>query len=148
MQKNPQTPKIILFVGKDIKIQSGRQYLVITDKGGDQHKIADKRQELWGIFNTAVDCEPFLLIYETYNNVQYVADAKPITDDLLKIAIRNLGLKLADAQTEERIRSQSVAYAKDLDCAGRINHPELFTEAQKIYGFIKGKTEPLQENSK
>jgi len=143
MQKNPQTPKIILFASKDIKIQANRQYLVITDKGGEQHKISDKRQELWGIFNTALDSEPFLLIYETYNNVQYVADAKPITDDLLKIAIRGLGLKLADAQTEERIRSQAIAYAKDLDCANRIEHTELFPEAQKIYEFIKGiKTEP------
>lgn len=138
MQKNPQTPKIILFASKDITIQSGKQYLDITDKGGEHHKISEKRQQLWGIFDTATDSEPFLLIYETYNNVQYVADAKPVTDDLLKIAIRNLGLKLADVQTEERIRSQSVAYAKDLDCAGRINHTELFDEAQKIYEFIKG----------
>jgi len=144
MQKNPQTPKIILFASKDIKIQASKQYLVITDKGGEQHKIAGKRQHLWDIFNTAVDCEPFLLIYETYNNVQYVADAKPITDDLLKIAIKNLGLKLADAQVEERIRSQSVAYAKDLDCANRIDHSELFDEAQKIYGFIKGITPKVE----
>lgn len=140
MQKNPQTPKIILFASKDIKIQSGKQYLDILDKGGEHHKIAEKRQPLWGIFATAVDSEPFLLVYETYNNVQYVADAKPIKDDLLKIAIQNQGLKLADAQTEERIRSQSVAYAKDLVCADRINHTELFTEAQKIYEFIKGIT--------
>jgi hypothetical protein len=135
--KNPQTPKIILFSSKDIVVQSGKQYLDITDKANEHHKISAKRQELWGLFTNARDSEPFMLVYETYNNVQYVADAKPITEDLLKIAIQDMGLKLADIQSIERVRSQSIAYAKDLDCANRIDHKDLFTEAQMIYEFIR-----------
>lgn len=137
--KNQQTPRIILYQSHDIIIQNNRQYCVVTDKGGATHKISDKRQPLWGLFINARDAEPFLIIYETYNNVEYVAAAQPITDELLKLAIQDTALKLADRQTEERIRSQSIAYAKDLVCAGRVDTPDsMFDMATKIYNFIKG----------
>ena len=139
MSKNPQTPKIILYKSHEIIIQHNKQYCSITDYGGTVHKISDKRQELWGLFINAHDAEPFLLIYETYNNVDYVADAKPITDDLLKIAVRDIGFKLADRQTEERIKSQAIAYSKDLFCASKLNSkPEMFETAKEIANFIKG----------
>lgn len=136
---NPQTPTIILYHKSEITVQNNRQYLVITDKAGIEHKISEKRQSLWGVFKEARDAEPFILIYETYNNVQYVADAKPITDELLKLAVQDLGLKVSNQQTEERNRSQAIAYAKDLSCANRIDHIDhMFDMATKIYRFIKG----------
>ena len=91
------------------------------------------------MFINAHDAEPFLLIYETYMNAEYVADARPITDDLLKIAVRDIGFKLADRQTEERIKSQAVAYSKDLFCAGKVSDKtEMFETAKEIAAFIKG----------
>lgn len=137
MEKNPQTPKIILFGSKEIKIQASKQYLLITDKGGEEHKISEKRQRLWGIFNDARNAEPFLLIYETYNNIQYVADAKPITDDLLKVALRDMGLRLSDQQTNERNRSTSLSYAKDLVIGDKEGIENLYIRAQENYEFIK-----------
>ena len=139
MQTNPQNPIIICYASKELVVQDkGGQYLVITDKGGQKHKISEKRQALWALFNNARDAEPFMLVYETYNNIQYVADARPITDDLLKLAIQDLGLKLADQQTVEKVRSQSVAYAKDLVCASRCEPDAMFALANKIYDFIRG----------
>lgn len=79
-----------------------------------------------------------MLVYETYQKARYVADAKPITDDLLKLAIQKTALKLHDQQTEERNRSQSIAYAKDLVCADKVKHEAIFDEATAIYQFIKG----------
>ena len=138
MDKNPQKPVIILFAKSEIKVVSGKQFLVITDKAGQPHKISEKRQNLWQMFNNARDAEPFLLIYETYNNTQYVASAKPITDELLKVAITDIGLKLNDAQTEERNRSTSLSYAKDMVIADKIEMDNLYEQAQKNYNFIKG----------
>ena len=145
MIKNPRIPKIILFHSKDMKVRGNKSYLVVTDKGGEEHKISDKRQELWGLFNTARDCEPFLLVYETFKDVSYVVDAKPITDEILKVAVRDMGLKLAEGQTEERNRSTALSYAKDMAVAKLIDISELFTQAQKNYRFIKGIAEPSSE---
>jgi len=138
MQNNPQVPRIILYQSHKIELKSGKQYFVITDKAGTPHSISEKRQELWPVFKNARDAEPFLLLYETYNGVQYIAGAKPITDDLLKQAIQDMGLKMADAQTEERNRSTALSYAKDLAVAKIINLPQLLTQAETNYQFIKG----------
>jgi len=138
MNNNPQTPRIILYQSHQTQVKSGKQYCIITDKAGNQHSISEKRQELWQVFKNARDAEPFLLLYETYNNIQYIAGAKPITDDLLKVAIQDLGLKMADAQTEERNRSTALSYAKDLAVAKIIDLDKLLTQAETNYQFIKG----------
>ncbi len=140
MPNNPQNSVIICYASKELVVQNpGGQYLVITDKGGQKHKISEKRQALWALFNNARDAEPFMLIYETYMNTQYVADAKPITDEVLKRPIQDLALKLADSQTAERIKSQAVAYAKDVRCSGEIKGDDaMFELARKIHDFIKG----------
>lgn len=136
--KNPQIPKIVLYHKHEIVIQQGKQYCIVTDKAGTEHKISEKRQGLWGLFDNARDGEPFLFIYETYNNVQYISDAKPITDDLLKVAVSEMATKLANSLTEERNRSTSLSYSKDLVIGGKIEIGELFSQAQKHYEFIKG----------
>lgn len=138
MKPNPQMPIIILFDKTEIQVSSGKQFLVVLDKGGQEHKISEKRQNLWAVFNNARDSEPFLIVYETYNNIQYVADAKPITDDLLKLAIRDMGFKLHNAQNEERNLSTSLSYAKDMLVGDKILLEDLFTQATKNYQFIKG----------
>ncbi len=135
---NPQTPKVILYSSKEIKVESNKQYLIVTDKVGEQHKISEKRQQLWGLFNEAREAEPFLLLYETYQNIQYIADVKVVADELLKRAVQDMGLKMADAQTEERNRSTSLSYAKDLVASGTIGISLLYEQAQKNYEFIKG----------
>lgn len=139
MKPNPQTPIIILFDKSEIQVSSGKQFLVVFDKGGQEHKISEKRQNLWAVFNNARDSEPFPIVYETYNNIQYVADAKPITDDLLKLAIRDMGFKLHNAQNEERNLSTSLSYAKDMLVGNKIELDDLFSQAKRNYEFIKGK---------
>ena len=139
MQTNPQNPIIICYASKELVVQDkGGQYLVITDKGGQKHKISEKRQALWALFNNARDAEPFMLVYETYNNIQYVADARPITDELLKRAVQDIGLKLADAQSEEKNRSTALSYAKDMVVSGAVKLDDLYTRAKANYDFIKG----------
>ena len=139
MANNPKNPVIILFGSKEMVVQNpGGQYLVITDKGGQKHKISEKRQALWALFNNARDAEPFMLVYETYNNIQYVADARPITDELLKRAVQDIGLKLADAQSEEKNRSTALSYAKDMVVSGAVKLDDLYTRAKANYDFIKG----------
>jgi hypothetical protein len=149
IKENPKEPVIICFADKKTSVENTRQYLAITDKGGMVHKISDKRKELWTIFDNARDAEPFMLIYEVYQNIRYVADAKPITEDLLKVGIRNVVMKLYDAQTEERNRSQAISYAKDLRNAGMVaDNDKMFDMADSIYKFIKGgKPEQLREES-
>ena len=140
MANNPKNPVIILFGSKELVVQNpGGQYLVITDKGGQKHKINEKHQALWQVFANARDAEPFMVVYEMYNGIQYIADVKPITDDLLKLAIQDMGLKLENSQNGERIRSQAVAYAKDAFCAGKCETKEaMFTLATGIVNFIRG----------
>jgi len=67
-----------------------------------------------------------------------VADAKAITDDILKLAIRDMGFKLYNAQNEERNLSTSLSYAKDMLVGGKIEFKDLFAQARKNYEFIKG----------
>ena len=139
MQTNPQNPIIICYASKELVVQDkGGQYLVITDKGGQKHKINEKHQALWALFNNARDAEPFMLVYETYNNIQYVADARPITDELLKRAVQDIGLKLADAQSEEKNRSTALSYSKDMVVSGAVKLDDLYTRAKANYDFIKG----------
>ena len=138
MKPNPQTPIIILYDKSEIQVSSGKQFLVVFDKGGQEHKISEKRQHLWAVFNNALNSEPFVIVYETYNNIQYVADAKAITEDLLKLAVRDMGFKLHNAQNEERNLSTSLSYAKDMLVGDKIFLKDLFTQARKNYEFIKG----------
>jgi hypothetical protein len=137
MPNNPQNPIIICYASKEMSVDHDKQYLVITDKGGQKHKISEKRQALWALFNNARDAEPFMLVYETYNNIQYVADARPITDELLSIAVQSMGLKLADVQTEEKNRSTALSYAKDMVVSGAVKLEDLYSRARANYDFIK-----------
>ena len=41
MKPNPQTPIIILFDKTEIQVSSGKQFLVVFDKGGQEHKISE-----------------------------------------------------------------------------------------------------------
>jgi len=143
---NPQKPKIILFDHKEITVQSGKQYLVVTDHAGEQHKISEKRQALWAQFENATKHEGFVIIYETYNNIEFVADAYSVAskleDNLLRRAITEVVLSLGDQQTEERNRSTALSYSKDLVCAGKIELTELYKTAYDNFVFIKGNWKP------
>lgn len=138
MSNNPQKPQIILYSRHEIKVENGKTYCFITDMANIEHKISNKRQLLWDLFTTAKPAEPFMLIYETYNNIDYVADAKSLVNDLLKLAIQDLGMKMADVATEDRNRSIALSYATNL-CVGQIipSH-EIYDWATKNYRFIKG----------
>jgi len=104
---------------------------------GNTFRIAEKRSQLWDVFRNAQKAEPILVTFETYMKVEYISDAKSIVDDILKQAVSNLGLKIVDKQNEERNRSTSLSYSKDMLCAGKIEKEKLFEQAQDNYNFIK-----------
>lgn len=147
MSNNPQTPRIILFDRKEQVVSYGKQYLVITDHSGQETKISEKRQSLWGLFDKAFKNEAFIVIYETYNSIEYVADVQRISDALLQRGIQEIALKLGDQQTEERNRSTSLSYAKDMLVADKINKDELFNQAHDNYIFIKTGKVNLKEEA-
>jgi len=94
----------------------------------------------FGIHSRTPTYEPILTTFETYKGTQYITGAEPIKDKILKRAAYNLAIKVFDIQVEERNRSQSLAYAKDLVCAGKVPPTKLFKQAQKHYEFIKAGT--------
>lgn len=133
---NPQTGKIILVDRTEVEADGRGSYLKIYAMGGDTYSIREKRSQLWDLFRKAHQWQPVLAIFETYNNVEYIADARDITDEILKAAIVHLGQRIVDKVADERNRSQSVAYAKDLCVAGKVDIENLFDKAKEIYNFI------------
>lgn len=135
---NPQKQDIILVDKTEVDTDRYGSYLKIYDMVGNTFRLAEKRSNLWDIFRNARKAEPILTTFETYKNKEYIADARSITDEILKQAVQNQGMKLVDAQNEERTRSQAISYSKDLCCAGKIEIDSLFDKAREIYIFIKG----------
>jgi hypothetical protein len=136
-QRKPQEGNIILIDHADVTADGHGSYLKVYAVGGETYRIAEKRNNLWAIFQNARKYEPALLILETYKNIQYVADAKAITDDILKQGIQKLGEKVADQANEERSRSTALSYSKDLCCADKIGLTDLYQVAENNYQFIK-----------
>lgn len=122
-------------------------YLKVTDLAGNTHRIAEKRHALWPIYQNAHRGEPVLTIYETYMNTDYIADAKPITDELLKRAVVSLGEKLVGKQGDERNRSTALSYSKDMVVANKIDPGKLYERASMNYRFIKGETTEVNDES-
>lgn len=145
MTNNPQTPKIIIHDHCEIDADGRGTFLKEHAIGGETYRIPEKRAPLWAIFQSARYGEPILAAFEEYKNIEYMVKAEQIADQILKSAVQNLGMKLADIQTEERNRSQSIAYAKDLVCASKLEQDSMYDEADKIYLFIKG-VKPQKEN--
>lgn len=135
---NPKTPQIILIDKVEVTADGRGSFLKVTDLAGNTHRIAEKRHTLWPIYQNAHRGEPVLTIYETYNHIDYIADAKPITDELLKRAVVSLGEKVVDKQNDERNRSTSLSYSKDMVVANKIDQGALYEWAEKNYRFIKG----------
>lgn len=133
---NPQTGKIILVDRVEVSADGRGSFLKIYDMGGQTYRIAEKRHNLWPVFQSARQWQPVLTIFETYQNTEYIADARDITDDLLKGAITTLGQRVVDKQSNERNRSTALSYAKDMLVAGNIKLEDLFERADKNYQFI------------
>lgn len=93
MKPNPQKGKIILVDHTEVDAGGRGSYLKIFDTNGTIYRIAEKRSNLWEIFKNARKYEPVLAIFETYNNVEYIADARPITDDLMKLRVLTSKMK-------------------------------------------------------
>lgn len=135
---NPQRHDIILVDKTEVGADGRGSFLKVYDMAGNNFRIAEKRSALWDVFKNAQKAELVLVTFETYMKTEYISDAKAIVDDILKLAVSNLGLKVVDKQNEERNRSTSLSYAKDMLCAGKIEKDNLFEQAQDNYQFIKG----------
>jgi len=138
MKQNPQTSKIILVDRWEMDAGDRGTFLKVYALGGETYRIPEKRAKLWEVFKSARHAEPILTIFETYLKNEYIVDARPITDEILKRAVTHLGEKIADAQTEEKNRSTALSYSKDLVIGKAIDLAELYTYAEKNYKFIKG----------
>ena len=147
MKANQKYSKIILADRTEVDADNRGSFLKIYALGGETYKISERRSNLWDYFRNARRGEPIVTIFETYNNVEYISDARPITDEILRQAVTNLGAKIADAQTEERNRSTSLSYAKDLAVGKVIDLKDLYRIAEKNYLFIKGQQVSLEEGN-
>ena len=136
MAKNPQRHDIILVDRTEVSADGRGSFLKVYDMAGNTFRIAEKRSSFWDVFRNAQKAEPVLVTFETYNNVEYISGAQSIVGDILKLAITNQGMKLVDIQSDERNRSTSLSYAKDMLCAG-VLEGDLFNQAKKNYEFIK-----------
>lgn len=134
---NPQRHDIILVDRTKVDADGRGSFLKVFDMAGNTYRIAEKRSALWDVFRNAQKAEPVLVTFETYMNIEYIANAQSIVDDILKQAVSNLGLKVVDKQNEERNRSTSLSYSKDMLCAGKIEIGDLLEQAQINYDFIK-----------
>ena len=134
---NPQRLKVILFKKKETTVTAGKEYLVITDHEGITHKISEKRRKLWELFDNAQINDVFVLAYESYNNIDYIADVQTIKDAMANRVVQEMALKLGDQQNEERNRSTALSYAKDMLCANIISLDFLYSTAYENYYFIK-----------
>lgn len=138
MKQNPQTQKIILVDRCEMDADGHGAFLKVFALGGETYRIPEKRSALWETFKSALYAEPLVATFETYMNIEYIVDAKPIADEITKLAVKNLASRIADAQTEDRNRSTGLSYAKDMVCATVITLDNLFEYAQENYEFIKG----------
>lgn len=141
-----QNPVIVLYDHHEKKIEHGKEYLHVFNYDGTVHKISEVRRALWDLFDDAVKNKPYIFVYQEVSKegrkIPYVADVKLLADELTARAVKDLGIKLADQATEERNRSQSYSYTKDLICAGKLDISEEFTHSVLVWQFIKtGKTE-------
>jgi len=135
---NPHRHDIILVDRTEVDSDGRGSFLKVYDMAGNTYRIAEKRSSLWDVFRNANKAEPILVTFETYMKTEYISDAKSIVDDILKQAVSNLGLKVVDKQNEERNRSTSLSYSKDMLCASKIELKDLLDQAQRNYNFIKG----------
>ena len=134
---NPQDYKIILVDHTEVDADGYGSFLKVYCPDGNSYRVPEKRSSLWEVFKNANKYEPILTTFETYKGTQYITGAEPIKDKILKRAAYNLAIKVFDIQVEERNRSQSLAYAKDLVCVGKVPPAKLFKQSQKHYEFIK-----------
>lgn len=145
---NPKRHDIILIDRTEVGADGRGSFLKVYDMVGNTFRIAEKRSQLWDVFRNAKKAEPVLVTFETYRNIEYISNAQSIVDDILKQAVSNLGLKVVDKQNEERNRSTSLSYAKDMLCADKIETEKLFEQAQDNYQFIKGVPTNTSEEEK
>lgn len=142
----------ILFDRKEQGENQYGKYLAVHSLDKSIHYISDSK--LWSVFDTAERWQPFLLTYDG-KKVIHVQDVK---NEILKTATVKVIKKLIDLDEGTRLRSQAIAYAKDLVCAGKLELTDslglvdMYTEAQDIYEFIKGgeknvETETADEDS-
>lgn len=145
MPLNPQIGKIILVDRTEVDADGRGSFLKVYDMAGLTHRIAEKRHALWPIFQNARKAEPILALYETYNNVEYIAGARQITDEILKSAVQILGERVADSQVQQKNRSTALSYAKDLVVADKESIADLYHRAEYNHRFITG--ESVEENT-
>lgn len=149
--QNKQIPVIVLYASHERGVvEHNTQYLVVHDADGTIHKISEKRQDLWELFNGATTNHAYIFVYEEFTPndsktpIRYVADVRDIVDPINQIAVSNMALKLADRAGDERNRSTALSYAKDLECADKITAAERYQTAWDNFLFIKGEWKPQE----
>jgi len=120
--------------------------------GGDEVKIGSKRAHLHDMFEQG---RAIMLHWETYRNIPYVSDAKPVEGELppsvkpvspplqpgeeplVKEAVK-LGARVVSVDNVKN-RAVAISYSKDLVCASIIKIDQLRAYADKFLEYIENK---------
>jgi len=150
---NEQTHEVILLDRTEMDADGSGAFMTVYNMDGTPYKIGAKRQELWGVFNNAQRYDPIILTFETFtpkgstSPITFLAGAKAVTyDDIIQAALKNTLSKLLTASDDERVRSQSISYAKDLAVASVIKPAKIKEWAKTFFFFIKGVEDEQNKN--
>jgi len=108
--------------------------LVVVTKTGNEYKIGVKRKQLHNVFQPNAE---IVIGFASYMNKEYIAEAtasKQIVST--DTPIQTEKPKIRDDTKE---RSMSIAYAKDLVVAGKIELKEVIIYANKFLEYILNK---------
>lgn len=150
---NKQTLEVILLDRTEMDADGSGAFMTVYNMDGTPYKIGAKRQELWGVFNNAKRLDPIILTFETFipkdstTPITFLAGAQAVTyDDIIQAALKNTLSKLLTTSDDERVRSQSISYAKDLAVGTCISPADITEWAKKFFFFIKGVEDEPDEN--
>ena len=125
---------------------------VVSQNGNPYTKITDQDNATWSLFsNIKVEVNrAYLFTFEVnakgFNNIQKIT---PLVNIFQQKALK----EVSNRNDFLRLYGMAVSYSKDLVMSGKVELPELFTWADKIYDAINlkadnemGKLEPPEFN--
>jgi hypothetical protein len=155
MNENPKSYEVIILDHYEVLTDEFGAYLALYNVDGNMFKIGNKRQDKWQI-KTALG-QLVILTFETFSpkdkpneKIKYISDAKTVEASEFEFAqsvIRGTLKRLLTASDEDRQRSQSLAYAKDLEVAriasgdskyAVVDTDAILSVAKTFFAFIKG----------
>lgn len=108
--------------------------VIVTDKEGNEYKIAAKRKALT---ENMVNGHAYELGWANYMNRDYIAEVNDVGDKLPPEQPQAHVSQVPVKKGDSRNRSMAIAYAKDLVVAGKLETTQMFALADKIIEWIE-----------